>query len=183
MEDYLKHIADLEEQLAAAKNAPKPLPEEPMNSDRFTQKVRELEDALVLARQERSDVARDYARRAIDLEQQIVRAQQECSEYMKRCKELELQVGKMEKMSVRDDASSVSGAGSDENTQGVMKLIEEVETLNAEKRAQKQEMEEALRLKAELAKEVESLKQESMIKSQLQKPQSAIQSLIDKTHR
>eukprot|EP00026_Physarum_polycephalum_P002359 Phypoly_transcript_02365.p1 GENE.Phypoly_transcript_02365~~Phypoly_transcript_02365.p1 ORF type:complete len:907 (+),score=163.85 Phypoly_transcript_02365:107-2722(+) len=185
MEDYIKHIADLEEQLAAAKNAPKPPPEEPMNSDRFTQKVRELEEALAHSRQERSDVARDYARRAIDLEQQILRAQQECAEYVKRCRELEQQLGKFEKASARDDMSTHSSiSGIDEgSTQDLMKLIEEVETLNAEKRLQKQEMEEALRSKAELAKTVESLKQESLIKSQQQKPQSAIQSLIDKTHR
>lgn len=153
-----------------------------MNSDRFTQKVRELEEALALARQERSDVARDYARRAIELEQQIVRAHQECAEYARRCKELEGQMGKMAQNSARDDVSTHSSM-SEDNTQDVMKLIEEVETLNAEKRAQKQEMEEALRSKAELAKTLESLKQESLIRSQQQKPQSAIQALIDKTHR
>jgi hypothetical protein len=184
MEDYIKHIADLEEQLAAAKNAPKPPPEEPMNSDRFTQKVRELEEALAHARQERSDVARDYARRAIELEQQIVRAQQECTEYAKRCKEVEQQLGKQERAAIRDDVSTQSSiSGGEDNYQDMMKLIEEVETLNAEKRLQKQEIEEALRSKAELAKTVESLKQESAIKSQQQKPQSAIQALIDKTHR
>lgn len=86
----------------------------------------------------------------------------------------------------RDDFSTHSGLSSiaeeGSSTQDMMKLIEEVETLNAEKRVQKQEMEEALRSKAELAKAVESLKQESMIKTQ-HKPQSAIQALIDKTHR
>ena len=191
MEDYIKHIADLEEQLVAVKNAPKPPPEEPMNSDRFTQKVRELEEALVHARQERSDVARDYARRAIELEQQVLRAQQDCAEYARRCKELEHQMDKFDKLSARDDASTYSSMTTrssasgmeDNNTQDVMKLIEEVETLNAEKRLQRQEMEDALRSKAELAKTVESLKQETLIRSQQQKPQSAIQALIDKTHR
>lgn len=202
IEDYIKHMAELEEQLSIAKSTIETAtaaaeaakqaqpPPEPMTSSQVTEKVRELEEALAHARQERNDGAREYARRAIDFEQHLLSSQEESSEYARRCRELEMQLGRLERSMSRDDFSYHSGVSfvADEGvgqsqSQDVMKLLEEVETLNAERRVQKQEMEEALRSKAELAKTVESLKQESMIIKTQQKPQSAIQALIDKTHR
>lgn len=170
-----KRVTDLEQQLSTLQQEKEVLAKE------TAAKLQDFEDKILL---EKSENAKEYAKRK-ELEQQFSEL---TKSYKKKTKDLERQIASSENgkaNGTKPDSKEIgiqSTLHPEETPKDVMKLMEEVETLNAEKRVHKQEMEIMLKGKLELEKTLENLKLELMHKSP-QKPQSAIQALIDKNHR
>ncbi len=170
-----KRVTDLEQQLSALQQEKEVLAKE------TAAKLQDFEDKILL---EKSENAKEYAKRK-ELEQQFSEL---TKNYKKKTKDLERQISSSENgraNGIKPDSKEVgiqSTLHPEEIPKDVMKLMEEVETLNAEKRVHKQEMEIMLKGKFELEKNLDNLQQELIHKSP-QTPPSAIPAVLAPNHR